>query len=1060
MASQQPSFPIVACSAGPPSQIQRSNAKQLVKENPTNRTVQWEELPKAVTVICPAENTMLWAELPKVTTDVTRKTSEEEMKLMKEMVSTAPSPPSTTMVTSLSSTMLDTYDEMKTKTKARMPDLLPSCSTVSSIFEFPATAKQMNECLLDSESTWDEEVITTEDALHSKGHEDLVEQLMDTSSCPSAQYIPYCAKFEIEYKQSSFLETYPSVTSIAGMPSKSIKREENWLAEQKSIWKKQSKTKDVLQPYASKDDEKNRMNMVLLVPSCPRDAGNPGFPSIRQNSFGFFELNMVDVYPGCPNVSNTSGPPSISDAVNKLEVSQSEPILEKKMKTEHVMMKSLKEEDEINLMGAAGPTSPTHSCVSGIPSIPQPTTAHNGSEIKSVLLLEDNKMDKDIKGVVPLVQSNPVESFISGFPSETKPRIIHFVDMMVSLSNICPKGSQIPGFLSSHNSGDWTISREPLFEPRVKIKQVSVIDRCEKDKREMKSMVSLVPSCPTKARASGFPSQPYPQTVYGTPKMISLLPLCSQVSKIHGFPSVDVHMSEEWPIEKGSLLKRIKKKKVILDTSNDNKEKMKNMVSCVPSCPKNSNIPGFPSIPNPQMVYFGLNMINLLPLCPLVSIIPGFSSIEGLEEGWIAELGSLMHRPLKNIQFRINSSPSNVDKPNTMLALVPSCPGASKIPGFPSVPRYNMLSLVPICPSVTSLPGFASFEGATKFQWIFDLHVLCEKPSKETIFVINSPNQDKETLKTMMALVPCCPEASRIPGFPSAPQTKPKIEPDMISFLSCCSSASSLKGFASMTNIQSTGWPNKTKPIIIKPLGKSLQVILPWVGQNQLYGFNMKSMVTIVTCCPKKARACGFPSAQVVNKPPDMVSLYTSAPCVSCVPGFPSARMLSTECKNIHTRTTHKWSLFEKVKNKRTYIKTHEHTLTQDEMKYMVAMAPSCPHLSQFPGLPSISQLNLTENETMTIPFPCTEKHTSQEWPCDQSAQSYLKDVRIPGGPATSLSSSSTAPAYGEILTMSRLRSQSCLYGCFLLCILLCMCFYDRRHMQSWCKAKHRTLCS
>lgn len=1031
MASLQPLCPIVAGSAEPSSQ--RSNAEQQLKENPTNRTIQWEELPKAATVTCPEDNTILWAELPKVTAVVTRSTSEGEMTMINEMVSVAPLPPHTAMVTSLSTTMFDTFDEMKTKTKAGMPELLPSCPAGSSMFEFTATVKQTDECLLDSENTWDEEIINTEGALHSKGHEDLEKQLMGKSSCPCVQYMPYYARSEIEYKQSSLSETYPSVTNIAGMPSRLFMREENWLSEEKPIWKKQSKTKDKLQPYASKDDKKIRKNMILLLPSCPRDAINPGFPSVGQNSFNVSGTNMVDIHPACASVSDTHGSPPISGVITKSGVSQQEPILEKKIKIEHVMMKSLKEEEEIELMGAAVQTYPTHSCISDIPSILKPTTAQTGSETESVLLLESNKMNRDIIGAVRLAQSCPTESFISGFTSVTKPRIIHFVDMtnMVSLSNVCPKVSQIPGFLSSHNSEDWIISRETLFKPRVKIGHVSIIDRCEKDERAMKAMVSLVPSCPAKARASGFPSHPYPQTVHGTPKNISLFTLCSQVSKIPGFPSVDWQMSEEWPIEKGSLLKRTKKKRVIFDTSDDVKQK-KIMVSCVPSCPKKP-IPGFPSIPNPKMVYFGLNVVNLLPMCPLVSVIPGFSSVEGLrEEGWIVELGSLMQRPLKNIQFGINSSPINLENPETMFALVPSCPGASKIPGFASVPRYSMLSLVPVCPKKSSLFGFASYEGASKFQWIFDLHVLCDKPLKKTVSFIHSPNQDKETLKSMMALVPCCPEASRIPGFPSVPQTKPKIEPDMISFLSCCSSASSLKGFASTTNIQSTGWLHKTKPIMIKPQRKKSSIIITSVKENQPLGYNMKSMVTLVTCCPKKARACGFPSAQIANKPPNMVSLYTSAPCVSCVPGLPSVRMLSTECKSLHTRTTQGRSMLENPHNARTYINIHEHTLAQDEMKYMVAMAPSCPRLSQIPGLPSSSQSNPTEKDTATIPFLCcTEKHTSQEWSCDQSTQSYLKDLRIPDAPATCLSSSSTTLADGEILTESRFSSHSCLFGLF-----------------------------
>lgn len=1147
MVSLQPSCPIVAGAAELLSQTQINNVEQQLEKQRTNRAILWEELPKATTVKCPTDKTILWEELPKVTIEVTRNSSEEEMTMIKEMVSMVPSFPGTAMITNLPSLMLDTDDEMKTKTEAGM-DLLRMCPTVSSIFEFTATAKQTNEFLLKSESTWDKpskdyEIITTEGARHLKGHADPVEQMVD----------------KIEYKQSTLLDTCPNVTNIAGMPFKlPVKEAKHWFINQKQIWEKQPKVKEILQSYASKDDEKNKEEMVLLVPSCPREARNPGFPSVPQNNLVFYVPNMVDIYPCCPSVSNIPGSPSISEATNRSWLSKQEPLLEKKMKTELVVMTlSPKEKDEIKRMGALVLTCPKHSCIPGIPSIPQPTIAHHGSammsscpktssidgipslmkhlskswatdykflgvtlpkfdivmiedrphtkdmqamsslaqtcptgfpsalecrviyngfsmvnilpscptsssmtgfpsmkkannkdwntihqplwekQIKksSVLVLENKKRDKDMKGVVSLAQSCPRQSLIFGFPSVPIPKMINVdITNMVSLSNTCSKVSRIPGFPSSHNSKEWTMNRKPLFEPRMKEKQVLLFGTCERDNRAMKAMVSLVPSCPEESRMSGFPSHPNFPTVHCEPNTISLFTLCSQVSKIPGFQSVGGDLSVGWVSEKGSLLKRLPKKGIIFDTSNDNKKIMKNMVSCVPSCPKVSSIPGFPSIQNPQILHYGIHVVNLLPLCPLISIIPGLSSVEAhREERWVAELGSLMHQQLKSIQFKINRSSINIDKPKNMFTLVPSCPGASKIPGFPSVSLYNMLNLVPVCPKVSSFPGFASFERASNFQWLFDPHTVFDKPSKETVSVIHNTNQEGETVRTMLALAPSCPEASRIPGFPSAPQTKFKIESNMIRFVPCCPSASSLKGLASITTIPSTEWLNETKPIVTSFQEKRAEIIMPLAGHDQLYCYNMKAMVTLVTSCPKEARVPGFPSAQVVNRPPSTVSLYTSAPCISCVPGFPSVRMLSSEYINIQTTSKSLVAENQKLQNERIIlIANFPAKHKQDEMKYMVAMAPSCPHLTQISGFPSISQLNHTEKETMTIPCPCsTEKQTSQELPHAQSTQSYLEDARIPI-PSTSFSSPSTALAYGETFTVLKLRSHSPFFVLFL----------------------------
>nr|XP_029136132.1 uncharacterized protein LOC114921062 [Labrus bergylta] len=257
----------------------------------------------------------------------------------------------------------------------------------------------------------------------------------------------------------------------------------------------------------------------------------------------------------------------------------------------------------------------------------------------------------------------------------------------------------------------------------------------------------------------------------------------------------------------------------------------------------------------------------------------------------------------------------------------------------------------------------------------------------------------------MLAFAPSCPEASRIPGFPSAPQTKSKVEPNMISFVPCCSSASNLRGFASMTTIPSTWLLHGTETISMKHQEKRAEMLVPHFRQDQVYYYNLKSMVTLVTSCPKEARVNGLPSAQVLNRPPNIVSLYTTAPCVSCIQGFPSARMLSYESTDKQTQLTHSKSLYEKLKIERISLFDNigaklEHG--QEELKYMVAMAPSCPHLTGSPGFPSISQLIPSQKETMTNPLPCSsEEHSCQELPHAKSTQSNLKDARSDSVPST-----------------------------------------------------------
>ncbi|XP_060887486.1 uncharacterized protein ehbp1l1a isoform X5 [Labrus mixtus] len=957
----------VADMAELPSHTQINNTEQQLQEYPTNRTTVWEELPKATPVKYPTDKSILWEELPKVSIELNK--SVEGIKTLKEMVRMVP-PLSDAAITTGQPAMSEKTDEINTKTEAGMADLLPECP---------------NECptFMDSELSWDKsrnkpiKDNEVKDALCFKGHVDLVEHEMDKKKfLSSEQLVSYNAN--PLFCQSTFSDICPSLTNIPGMPSKlSVKKDNQLFIDQKPIWEKQSNNKEVLQLCASKDDEKNKKEMVLLVPSCPSEARNPGFPSVPQNSQG---PSMFYLSPCCPTVSVIPGSPSICEANIRSWESQQEPFLERKLQSEPaVMTVSLREKNnESKPMGVLVGTCPKHSCITGIPSIPQTPVSH----------LESGMM-----------------SLLSPCPKTSEPEA-NIMENMVSLLNLCSKMSQIPGFPSSDNSREWTTNREQLCAPRRQGRQVSLIGKCHRDKTAIKAMVSLVPSCPKEARTSGFPSCPNPETVYFGPSIISLFTMCSQVSKISGFPSVDLDNSLGWVTEKDSLLKKKPKTGIIFDTLNDNKKIMRNMISCVPSCPKVSSIPGFPSIPNPQSVYYGLSVVSLLPLCPLTSHIPGFSSVEEKkQEGWAAELGSIVHRPQKKIQFSIYNWPMSIDKPNTMFSLVPSCPRASQITGIPSVPRYNMLSLVPVCPKVSSFPGLSSFEGASELHWLFDPHSCCAKPSKETVFMIHSFDQDLKTVKKMLAFAPSCPEASRIPGFPSAPQTKSKVEPNMISFVPCCSSASNLRGFASMTTIPSTWLLHETETISMKHQEKRAEMLVPHFRQDQVYYYKLKSMVTLVTSCPKEARVNGLPSAQVLNRPPNIVSLYTTAPCVSCIQGFPSARMLSYESTDKQTQLTHSKSLFEKLKIERISLFDNigaklEHG--QEELKYMVAMAPSCPHLTGSPGFPSISQLIPSQKETMTNPLPCSsEEHSCQELPHAKSTQSNLKDARSDSVPST-----------------------------------------------------------
>ncbi|XP_067379474.1 uncharacterized protein ehbp1l1a isoform X13 [Channa argus] len=862
----RPPCPVAAGAAELPSLTQINRAEQQSEKCPTNKATQCKELPNATLQTWQTDRSIQWEELPKGTTQVN--TSEEQVNMTTEMISIIPS-----------STGADTVfdnSEMKVNTEAEMAEVLPIYPTVTGKFECPTTTKQINENLLDSRSktSLENEIKVTGCALHVNVQVDAVEHIVDVGS----QSLPCNVKPETEYKQSTFYK----------------------------------------------------------------------------------QSNLLE---SCPVMTNIVGHPSMQKPESKDWDMSHQPLWEKQIKREHV------------------------------------------------LLLDNNKLFEDMKGV-SLAQSCSRKSHIYGFPSVPEARMIIVADTtkMVNLSTSCSKLSCIPGFPSAHILNKWTVSEEPLYQSRMKGKPVTLIGGNERDKGAMKGMASLVQSCPKEARTPGFPSYPHPVTFHWAPDNISLYTLCSKGSKILGFPSVEGDVNIGWTVQNGLLPKKLSKKEVVFDKSHDNKRIMKNTVSYVPSCQKLSSIYGFPCIPNPKTVYT-LNVVHLCPLCPLDSAIPGFSSVEGHKnKGWVVDLVSFMHRTVKNIHISIDNSPIIIQKTNNMLKLVPSCPSASKIPGFQSVPRYNILTLVPICPKVSSFPGSASFEGASNLQWIFDPHNLYERLRKNTIFVTHSTAPEGEPVKTMLSLMPSCPEASRIPGFPSAPLLKSKSVPIMISFITCCSIASNLKGFASIntrTSNPRTEWLSGTKPIFVKLQKKRAEMITALCKQDQEYCGNIKSMLTLVTSCPKETRVHGFPSAHSSNRPSTMVSLYTSVPCVSCVPGIPSARTLSSQCMETQTKTAHRISLFEKLKNENIFPIANKHA--QDEMKYTAAMASSCPRLARVPGFPSILQIKPINPTAFS-----TETVTPEELCHEQSAQSCLKDTRMPAIPSASLSSPSIELANDE----------------------------------------------
>uniref|UniRef100_A0A3B3T808 EH domain-binding protein 1-like protein 1 n=1 Tax=Paramormyrops kingsleyae TaxID=1676925 RepID=A0A3B3T808_9TELE len=505
------------------------------------------------------------------------------------------------------------------------------------------------------------------------------------------------------------------------------------------------------------------------------------------------------------------------------------------------------------------------------------------------------------------------------------------------------------------------------------------------------SMLALQPSCPRIARSPGFPSQ-----IANRDK--TLFAERSVETKLFWTP-----MLKENPVHTKLPCQSLDKKYNDTDV-------VKKMVALRPSCPRLARIPGFPSAQQLKAPVVQMektpNMVSLLPSCPRIASIPGFPSRQPVSSHDIQIERWHMHkRPLWEMRKsrRMPSLSSSQGKDKTygnkemilsMAALLPACPKVARIPGFPctQLPKSNeafgeekvkMLALLPSCPRSSSIPGFPSKQMKSDMyeEQIWPTGNTGEKPKKERIkFALFSSlaemTLDKESLKHMTDLAPCCPSAARIPGFPSAPRPKALEKvPSMINFLPSYSRLSKIPGFPSLktvnTNIQEKEWfiakksllekPNKEKPkpIIVSPL-----FLYEVIKDKEM----MNMMVALVPSCPASASVPGFPSVPrllCMEGTTDMnrysmTTLVPYCPRISKIPGFPSLQLTKFEAED--------WSLLKEPLSRKPLKTNQARCLStcsalfgseeKEIMRLTVALLPTCPREARIPGFPSAHSPN------------------------------------------------------------------------------------------------------
>ncbi|XP_016369759.1 uncharacterized protein ehbp1l1a isoform X2 [Sinocyclocheilus rhinocerous] len=574
------------------------------------------------------------------------------------------------------------------------------------------------------------------------------------------------------------------------------------------------------------------------------------------------------------------------------------------------------------------------------------------------------------------------------------------VPNMVDLLPSCPLFSRVFGCPSTALSSicktdiiNWPTDLSIIWdEPRNSPKNI-LMPNLEKSPYEA-NMVSMTCTCPNETRIPGFPSakRPTEAPCISFPETFVVADTSSQT------PISEEKHHEEWLSMETSLLEEHPKAKPILHIKSpvEYSEMTIMMVDTVPSskldftsAPKSEEIliqsceelilqeptiakselrddskPAneiltfvsenaaqmLDSIPETQAEP---NMLELLPSCPVLSRIPGCPSLrvlEGME--CISDQAVIFCNLLKDKQTGI-FGPIKDEKGSQIIALAPTCPKASCIPGFPSRPHRksqmepNMQNICTSCPEISHIAGCPSIQTPKMSNWPLSTVILCTNPLKKPPVVLDMDKICKENGHRMFALAPTCPSVVCVPGFPSVP------EPIMLHMLPTCPEKSNVIGFSSKKEHLDWFVDKKT---LYNVSFKKPPVLVDWLSELT------KIMFALAPTCPSKERIPGFPYAhkRKATLPASMADLHQCVPKKSRIMGFSSSEGI-----NAGTWFENERPLLERPLRTRSELlvqfnfATPYKEIDKNILQRMFALVPTCPREACIPGFPSLPQVKV-----------------------------------------------------------------------------------------------------
>ncbi|XP_052000802.1 uncharacterized protein LOC127656479 isoform X3 [Xyrauchen texanus] len=548
------------------------------------------------------------------------------------------------------------------------------------------------------------------------------------------------------------------------------------------------------------------------------------------------------------------------------------------------------------------------------------------------------------------------------------------VPNMVDLLPSCPQFSRVPGCSSTSISNtcvtdmiNWPVDLSIIWDNPCKSTKANLsVPFLEKSHDEKKYMVSLTYTCPNEAKYPGFPSAKI-RMVLSTHSMSALCLSCPETPIVIGTRSQSSFPEEknrgEWLFMETSLLEEHPKPKLVFSIESPVEDSEIPVKIVAPSCPPSTLVPGFPTASNRKEIIIKSKEENLIFMNPTESAISELPlKNENMFENEAPDEILVIKPQSKELPDALgNQHEANINVIEYTGALIPSCERSAQMAdSIPKAPiEANMLKLLPSCPVLSSIPGCPSLKDSEGLVWIKDQSVILCNFLKES--QTNIPIKDKKDTQNIMALVQSCPQASRIPGFPSRPYPKSQMEPSMHKVCPSCPNNSHIAGCQSIKSPKISNWPIST--IILWSTQMNKPPII--VDMDKTCRENISRMFTLAPTCTSVACVPGFPS---VPKP-KMLCILPTCPEKSRIIGF------SSQGKPDHMD----WSVDKRtlchIPFKRQPVFTVDKVdWVSDVTKIMFALTPSCPPQASMPGFPCAPKCKFKPHLNMVDLHQCVPK--------------------------------------------------------------------------------------